>query len=111
MTEIQIRAHQLQRFPEQGDVFVDPSEPSAPPVQMYRLKGSNFIVNQLPPRADMDDYEPYTPQAAKVIRYPLHRIRNKISQAIMYGELPPDTDVEALAQKIFDEKNAVEPLP
>jgi len=111
MTEIQIRAHQLQRFPEQGDVFADADIPAAPPVQMYRYKGSNFVINQLPPGVNLDDYEPYTPQAQKTIRYPLDRIRNRINRAIMDGELPPDTDVEALAQHLFETKNVVEPLP
>ncbi|NHC33798.1 hypothetical protein [Scytonema millei] len=57
MSEIQIRAHQLQQFPEKGDVFVDPTTPPVMTVKRYRIKGTGFIVNQLPPGARMEDLE------------------------------------------------------
>ncbi|MBD2308959.1 hypothetical protein H6G17_26175 [Chroococcidiopsis sp. FACHB-1243] len=59
MSEIQIRAHQLQQFPEKGDVFVDPTTPPTKPVKRYRIKGTGFVVNQIPPGANMEDLEEF----------------------------------------------------
>jgi hypothetical protein len=110
MTKIYIPANALGDLEGKGK-FIDPSAPCDKPVQMYRVKGSKQVISQLPPRANLYDYEPYTPEAAKVIRYPLHRIRDTIRQSIVDGELPPDTDVEVLAQHLFEIKNTVEPIP
>lgn len=44
------------------DRWIDPTTPPTNPVKTYRIKGTNFIVNQLPLRANLDDFELLSPQ-------------------------------------------------
>ncbi|MDZ4875492.1 MAG: hypothetical protein CLLPBCKN_004888 [Chroococcidiopsis cubana SAG 39.79] len=47
MSEITLTAHQMQRLDYQPTI-VDPTTPSTVPVKRYRIKGTGFVVNQIP---------------------------------------------------------------
>jgi len=56
MSEIILTAHQMQRLDYQPTT-VDPTTPPAKPIKRYRIKGTGFVVNQLPHGVNMDDLE------------------------------------------------------
>ncbi|WP_158631797.1 hypothetical protein [Chroococcidiopsis cubana] len=58
MSEITLTAHQMQRLDYQPTI-VDPTTPSTVPVKRYRIKGTGFVVNQIPPDANLDDLEEF----------------------------------------------------
>lgn len=56
MSEIILTAHQMQRM-DGLPTIVDPSTPPAKTAKKYRIKGTQFVINTLPPNARMEDLE------------------------------------------------------